>query len=206
MRAQARPERRRRLLRQPRALSARVYHLCSGPSPLNTILLLPDVPPHPPESPSTQGRGADLGVMLRTCAVVDELQRTMRNLGNAAPVRPRLLPTPDPSPLGRGIRAVGDCHVRQPSGGITSLILTAPKRSDVGSRELKPFPIGATVSEATMPVCFDAGRVISTNGVNERRGLGKGNSDFLHTPLELVASANLVVSAGTHEVNEPILR
>ena len=56
-----------------------------------------------------------------------------------------------------------------------------------------------------MPIRFNAWRIIGADGVNEVGRLGLSYSDFLYTPLNFIAAANLVVCTGADEITEALV-
>lgn len=46
-----------------------------------------------------------------------------------------------------------------------------------------------------MPVCFYAGGIVSSNGMNEHNLFGQCNINFFHPALNIIASTNFIESS-----------
>ena len=70
--------------------------------------------------------------------------------------------------------------------------------------ETKEFCVSyALCLKASMPVIFDAGRIIGGYCVDHERGVRQLQTDLAMTPRWRIGMANLVSAAGLHQVDIP---
>ena len=86
------------------------------------------------------------------------------------------------------------------NGGLHEL--ASAKSFDIERAEIKPFAVFAFRLKPVVPICFDANWIVGADFVHLVGSLRKLDGQFVLAPAGGVASADFVVAAGSHEVDE----
>ena len=78
----------------------------------------------------------------------------------------------------------------------TSLKFSTLERAHICNGQLEPFAFRTSFGKPAVPVCFDTGRIVSSNCMFQCDFLRQGDANLFHAPLKLVAASDLVVTAG----------
>lgn len=97
---------------------------------------------------------------------------------------------------------LADALTATADSGRTSHELSPTEGRNVGNRKVKPFAILPPVTEAGMPIGFDAERIIGLDGMDDLGFLWELNRELTLSASRRVRSTNLVEPSGLQKVDE----